>query len=107
MAAPTINYTDPTFLYTGLKVGLPLLFPRVPQPMRNPIPVVLGQPSADWNFPMLTRPMVKPPAMSYLPKIPTPPMGKILVLTFPSIYKERGNGAATTGQLFPPPRPGI
>lgn len=40
-------------------------------------------------------------------KLPPPPMGRQIILTFPPIYKERGGSTAiTTGQLYPPHRSG-
>lgn|SRR5574340_621505 len=36
-------------------------------------------------------------------KLPPPPMGRQILLTFPPIYKERAG--ATIGQVYPPPAP--
>jgi hypothetical protein len=38
-------------------------------------------------------------------KIPPPPMGRQLILTFPPIYKEKVQYASSTGQLYPPKAP--
>jgi hypothetical protein len=41
-------------------------------------------------------------AMPHNPRIPTPPLGRQIVMTFPSIYKEKDGGLVNTGQLYPP-----
>lgn len=38
-------------------------------------------------------------------KIPTPPMGRLLVNDLPAYYKERSRKGEVDGQIYPPPVP--
>ena len=101
MAAPTRNFTDPT--------GLSSLAPSVLPPLAVPIGPRLTQaaalPQAAWKHPVLNAGLWMPRCPLPVPPVvvvPPPPLGKLVLATFPSIYKERGaSSRPTSGQLQP------
>lgn len=111
MPTPAKAYVDPTgFIRASLTPALPLPYafnPVIPPlpPGVNPM-VVLVRPS---NFKVIvnqpstiigSRITIPPP---FTIKIPTPPMGRQQIITFPSIYKERNANSTRplVGQQWP------
>jgi hypothetical protein len=103
MAAPAKAFIDPTFLSRlGERHGI-ILFQKVE--ILDSITVGLPtNPTLPGRLPVIVLESEDLDTRLY-PKVPTPPMGRLSILTFPPIYRERGNGAVTTGQLFPPKAP--
>lgn len=100
MASPAKNFSDPT--------GISALFSALPVPARAPLTIGLVSskllPNSFCRWALLRiGALARPLTAGTIPRIPTPPMGRQIVLTFPSIYKERGGGVYATGQLYPPP----
>jgi len=103
MATPVLNFTDPTFL--------PREFAPMSGANRNtpPIPSVVAVMTFGTIVPglIMVRSLGEDRASGFFSPIPPPPMGRQIILTFPPIYKEKGGSTAiTTGQLYPPHRPG-
>lgn len=102
MASPAKAFIDPTYLsrmvpgnaMTGV-VCPPL------RTFRTDATGLIIQQMAEANrIPMVTgMPAVVP--FSFFAHVPTPPMGRLAILTFPPIYKERQG--PTIGQIYPPP----
>lgn len=102
MAAPTKNFIDPTYLS---RLGPVFPAPEAGQlrmPLANFFGVVPRLTPAAGMIPFLVKPgPYFPPAV--VNRIPTPPMGKLVILTFPPIYRERTG--VKIGQIYPPPAP--
>jgi hypothetical protein len=103
MAAPIKAFIDPTFLSRlGPSTPLKPLFTKLSLTIKQASGLqTVVQTPPEKSIPLV---LVAGPAKDKLhlfPKVPTPPMGRQAILTFPSIYKERGGGV-TTGQLYPP-----
>lgn len=106
MAAPVKAFIDPTFLSRlGPSTPIKPLYLKLSTPKPGVgAQVVVQTPEAR----VIPIPLVAGPAKDKLhlfPKVPTPPMGRQIIITFPPIYKERGAGGFTTGQLYPPANP--
>lgn len=100
MATPFKNFTDPTGL-SAMTASVPMVQPGLPS---------LGFGLLAWMpFTFIPWAMVLPGALArpltagMVPRIPIPPMGRQILLTFPPIYRERGGNAI--GQLYPPRNP--
>lgn len=100
MASPTKNFQDPTTLS---RMG-PVM------PVNAVVPRLAVMLTAGWmphNFHpwVLVQGGVQGPRVGgqMTPRIPTPPMGRQLILTFPPIYKSRQG--IKIGQIYPPPAP--
>ena len=98
------NFQDPVGLSNG--------FPYSPMPIYSaPLPAAFSREAAtpvslpDWaktpifnvgrdtSFPIIVA-----------SRIPTPPLGRLIICTFPSIYKTRTT-TGVLGQFYPPPAP--
>jgi hypothetical protein len=99
----TKNYSDPTGPNFG-SLRVPTTFPT---PASLGMNLAASMVWTKWKYEMWYPAQMMPPlAIKTVVRIPTPPMGRQIILTFPPIYKERGGGDhATTGQLYPPKAP--
>jgi len=100
----SINFTDPE--------GVSGMFTQIIQPYIAPLnitfrgggaDVIVGEPV--WS----DKPYLVVSRMSYhipsIPaRVPTPPLGRLLIATFPSIYTARsqGSGRIASPRIFPP-----
>lgn len=102
MAAPAKAFIDPTFLYRNS--GLSSCF-RIYQPVRvsmRPLPAghQVHKTSESLQIPLFLKPGGDTRKMRIYNRVPTPPMGRLAILTFPSVYKT-GGGRPAFGQLYP------
>lgn len=103
MAAPVKNFTDPTTLSKmGPDLSMLLVVPRPPQFQSltgalliwNPFPWAMVQPGV----------LAPKPVLQQQLRIPTPPMGRQMVLTFPPVYRSNDSNAGGAGSLYNTPR---
>lgn len=106
MAAPVKAFIDPTYLSRMVPAAtIPKVFwPPLRSFTPDPIGAIIQQVPEDERLPLFAGALAKP-GYAFYARVPTPPMGRLAILTFPPIYKERGAGGFTTGQLFPPANP--
>ena len=97
MSSPTINFTDPNGLSAFFSVNVPVS--SVSLVSLLPSLVLLPNVFCRWSL-LCPGHSCPPLALGANPRIPLPPMGRQVVLTFPPIYKERPKGR-TEGQIFP------
>lgn len=99
MATPTKNFQDPT----GLSRLAPMVYAATAPPV---LPGMFWRVASDLPSPfskalvatgMMPRVTPTPPVV----QIPPPPMGRLILSTFSSVYKERGTGVNATGRIFP------
>lgn len=100
MAAPVLAFTDPTVLsWFGSNLVPPAAPPLLDkQLLRSPSAAWLVQIQEQNRLPFVCQPGRTLPT-AFATKIPTPPMGRMIVLTFPPIYKERINNTVNRPQL--------
>jgi hypothetical protein len=95
VAAPAKAYIDPTYL-SRYNICPPQIYYPVVHPLPNYFGQVVGLPQ-DERLPLI---QLNAPILNHAhyARVPTPPMGRQLILTFPSIYRER---EVFTGRLYP------
>lgn len=101
MASPVKNFTDPTTLSRMVSFSLFSL----------PIPIIhmpsmlkcFGEPTPKSNGLFLVGKTLAPIVIAHTAQVPKPPLGKMLINTFPPIYRERVNvtGIADSPRIFP------
>lgn len=102
MAAPAKNYSDPTTL-SKWSLG-------IPAPSTSALPF-LRQPSA-WlpvtghmgDMPMIAVASASAQINTSGVRVPNPPVGRMLIATFPSIYRDRDSALSRkslVGQVWP------
>jgi hypothetical protein len=93
-------YTDPT--------GLSALAPCLPV---QAVPISIGFMGFGviWKSPLatsITVPSLRGKTMDVPAiKIPPPPMGSLVLITYPPVYKEKHAGSGLVGQIYPPKAP--
>jgi hypothetical protein len=104
MATPSKNLQDPTGI-SNYRDTRPVKLP----PIHDAAKIrALGQMALmPWDritkWALAIPGLLSPRPMPQVPvKVPVPPMGRQMILTFPPIYRERGVAAIVTGQLYPP-----
>jgi len=109
MATPSKAYTDPTFLSklsSAESLGLTQQAPAIPcLPSLNP---QAGRLFPAFGTPRTVLPCLGPiiiPGQCPVIPVPTPPLGRQIIVTFPSIYKEKSVYTFNYGQFYPPPAP--
>ena len=104
MSAPTYNYTDPVGLLRSLPQDLvvPVKYAQVDVQMLATLHTEIKNFNGYRPVFVMALPMKKLEII--ISKIPKPPVGKMLINTFPPIYKERINtvGIADSPRVFPP-----
>lgn len=102
MAAPTKNFQDPTGK-SGMLAPLPSpRQPRISVPFGGAL-TILPWVSNRWSINLPGIGFGIAPQSPKQPRIPIPPMGRQMLLTFPPIYRERGAAAnrPAEGQTWP------
>jgi hypothetical protein len=103
MAAPVKNFTDPTTLSKlGPDVPMPLVQPGIPTFGMSQTICLIWNPYP-WALTQLGTMGPKPVIQEAL-RIPTPPMGRQMVLTFPPVYRSNDGNAGGAGSLYNTPR---
>ena len=93
MAAPVKAYTNPTAI-SRMLVAL-VAVPDAPVQVQRSLVLPLGP--LLWRPPVLA--VTMPPTLTpEVPRIPPPPMGKLMLSTFPPAYKA---STARVGQIYP------
>lgn len=107
MAVPVKAYIDPTYAgrFGPVAPALDFSINKLLLPKMSPFAPILFKVPETQRIPYVAS-RIKEINPTFYPKLPTPPMGRAVVMTFPAIYKEYSAGSTTiVGQIYPPKAP--
>ncbi len=110
MATPSKNFIDPTYLGLYGQYSSFCTFIKINYVSSSPIDKIPHFANESLRIPYVLNSGTSIGVSNLKPRIPTPPMGRQVILTFPPIYRERPGGTTTvvtvptrpsSGQVWP------